>query len=125
MLRSFADVRWDDLIRNDDIRAKLEQPPVSLKLKSARMKWLGHIKRMGEQMQVKKFFKADMQGTRPVGSPRTRWKDVLLRDLERSGLSFKEATTEAQYQDAYMSKVRPNLAFFFIFKVTGCCLGAG
>ena len=38
MLRSIAGVRWDDFVRNDDIRARLEQPLVSLKLRSARMK---------------------------------------------------------------------------------------
>ena len=95
MLRSIAGVRWDDFVRNDDIRAMLEQPPVSLRLRGARMKWLGHVERMGEERQVKRIFKAEMQGRRPVGRPRTRWKDVLPIELERSGLSFEEAATEA------------------------------
>ena len=38
MLRSIAVLRWEDFVRKDDIRARLEQPPVSLKLRSARMK---------------------------------------------------------------------------------------
>ena len=84
MLRSIAGVRWDDFVRNVDIRERLEQPPVSLKLRSARTKWLGHVERMGEERQVKRLLKTEMQGRRPVGRPRTRWKDVILRDLERS-----------------------------------------
>ena len=61
---------------------RLEQAPVSLKLRSARMNWLGHVERMGEERQVKGIFKA-VQGRRPVGRRRTRWKYVFLRDLER------------------------------------------
>ena len=38
MLRTIADDRWDEFFLNDDIRARLEQPPVSLKLRSSRMK---------------------------------------------------------------------------------------
>ena len=48
MLRSILGVRWDDFIRNDDIRGRLCQPPVSLKLRKARLKWFGHMERMGE-----------------------------------------------------------------------------
>ena len=47
MLRSIVGVRWDDFVRNVDIREMLDQPPVSLKLKKARMKWFGHVERMG------------------------------------------------------------------------------
>ena len=93
-------MRWDDAVRNDDIRARLEQAPVSLKLRSARMKRLGHVERMGEERQVKRIFKAEMQGRRPVGRQRTRWKNVLLRCLERKGLNLEEAATEALYRDA-------------------------
>ena len=95
ILRSNAGVWWADFVRNDDIRARLDQPPVSSKLRSARMKWLGHVERMGEERQVNRIFKADMQRRKPMGRPRTKWKDVLLRDLERSGLSLEEAATEA------------------------------
>ena len=58
------------------MKARLDQPPVSRKLKSSRMKWFGHVERMGEERQVKGIFKAEMQGKRSVGRPRTRWKDV-------------------------------------------------
>ena len=49
ILRSNAGVRWNDFVLNDDIRARLEQHPVFLKLRSAGMKWLGHAEQMGEE----------------------------------------------------------------------------
>ena len=62
MLRSIAGVKWDDFVRIDDIRARLEQLPVSLKLRSAKMKWLGHGERMGEERQVKRIIKQRCRG---------------------------------------------------------------
>jgi len=86
MLRSIVGVRWDDFVRNVGVRERLHQPPVYLKLKRPRMKWFGYVERMGEERQVKRIMNAEMKGRRPVGTPRTRWKDVLRRELESSGL---------------------------------------
>ena len=59
-LRSIVGVRWDDFVRNTDIREKLDQPPGSLKLIKARMKWFGHVERINEQRQVKRIMKAEI-----------------------------------------------------------------
>ena len=61
---------------------------------------------MGEKRKVNLKFKAEMQGRRPVGRPSTMWKKVLLRDLERSGLSLEEAVTEALDRDRWRTIVR-------------------
>ena len=42
-------MRWDDYVRNDDIGEGLCQPSVSMKLRKARLKWFGHVERMGEE----------------------------------------------------------------------------
>ena len=106
MLRCIMGVRWDDFVRNEDIRARLCQPPVSMKLRRARLKWFGHVERMGEERQVKGVMNAVMEGRRPVGRPRTRWKDVLRRDLRSSGLSLGEAAAEAQDRDRWKTIVQ-------------------
>ena len=46
MLRSNVGVRWDEYLRNVDIRERLQQLPFSLKLKRARM---------GEERQLKRI----------------------------------------------------------------------
>ena len=61
---------------------------------------------MGKKRQVNGLFKAEMQGRRPVGRPRTRWKDVLLRDLKRIGLRLEPATTEALDRDRWRAFVQ-------------------
>ena len=105
MLRSILGVRWDDFVRNSAIRERLSQPPVSLKLRRARMKWFGHVERMGDGRQVKKIMNATMEGRRPVGRPRTRWRDVLGRDLESSGLSLEQAAVESRDRDQWRNIV--------------------
>ena len=111
MLRNIIGVRWDHFVRNEDIRERLCQPPVSIKLRRARMKWFGHVERMGGERQVKRIMNAEMEGRRPVGRPRTRWKDVLRRDLTSSGLSLSEAAAEALDRDSWRTIVRASCHF--------------
>ena len=77
MSRNIVGVRWHEFVSNVDIRESLCQPPVSLKLRCARLKWFDHVERMGDERQVKKIVNAEMEGKIPVGRPRTRWKYVI------------------------------------------------
>ena len=105
LLRRLDGVRWDEFIRNDEIRDRLKQIPVSLRLRSRRLAAFGHLVRMDNTRIPAKVWRAQMAERRPVGRPRTRWKDVLRRDLERSGLSLEEAATEALDRDRWRTIV--------------------
>ena len=50
LLRNIAAMSWDELFRNDDIRAKLCQPSVSMKVNGARVKWFRHIEIVREEI---------------------------------------------------------------------------
>ena len=54
----------------------------------------------------KKITNTEMEGRRPVGRPRARWKDVLRGDLTSSGLSLDEAAAEALNRDSWRTIVR-------------------
>ena len=54
---------------------------------------------MGEEKQLERNMNAEMHRRRPVGRPRARWKDLLLKDLEASGLSLEDAAIEAMQRD--------------------------
>ena len=75
------------------------------------MKWFGHVERMGGERQVKRIVNADMEARRSVGRPRTRWKDILRRDLTSSGLSLGEAASEALDRDSWWTIVRASCDF--------------
>ena len=61
---------------------------------------------MGDERQVKRIVNAKMEGRRPVGRPRTRWRDVIGRDMQSSGLSMEQAALEAQDRDRWRNIVR-------------------
>ena len=64
-----------------EVRALTLQPPVTDTIRSARLRWLGHTMRAGPNRVIYKIFTETMDGTRPRGRPRTRWKDVVTADL--------------------------------------------
>jgi hypothetical protein len=42
-------------------------------IKSRRMRWAGHVARMGEERKVYKVLVGKPEGRRPLGRPRHRW----------------------------------------------------
>ena len=68
---------------------------ISLKLRRARMKWFGHVEKMGEERQVKKVLRVEIRGRKPRGRARTGWVGLIKRDLKTSELSLEGAAPEA------------------------------
>jgi hypothetical protein len=51
-------------------------------IKSRRMRWAGHVARMGEERNVYKVLMGKPEGKRPIGRPRRRWQDGIRVDLD-------------------------------------------
>jgi hypothetical protein len=50
-------------------------------IKSRKMRWAGHIARMGERRDVYRVLVGKPEGKRPLGRPRSRWEDNIKTDL--------------------------------------------
>jgi hypothetical protein len=50
-------------------------------IKSRRIRWAGHVARMGEKRNVYKLLVGKPEGKRPLGRPRRRWIDNIKIDL--------------------------------------------
>ena len=50
-------------------------PNILRVVKSRRMKWAGHVARMGEGREVYRVLVGKPEGKRPLGRPRRRWED--------------------------------------------------
>lgn len=50
-------------------------------IKSKRLKWAGHVRRLPDGRTVKLAWEEAPQGKRPLGRPRLRWKDNIAKDL--------------------------------------------
>ena len=63
-------------------RADLYCSPNILRvIKSRRMRWAGHVARVGEERGVHRVLVGKTEGKRPLGRPRSRWVDIRM-DLQ-------------------------------------------
>jgi len=56
-------------------------PNIIRLIRSRRMKWAEHVKRMGERRGVYRVVVGKPEGKRPLGRPRRRWEDNIKLDL--------------------------------------------
>jgi hypothetical protein len=54
-------------------------------IKSRRMRWAGHVARMGETRNACRILVGKPEGKRPLGRPRSRWVDSIKMDLTEIG----------------------------------------
>ena len=54
-------------------------------VKSRRMRWAGHVARMGEDRGVHRVLMEKSEGKRSLGRPRCRWEDNIKMDLQEVG----------------------------------------
>jgi hypothetical protein len=55
-------------------------------IKSRRMRWAGHVARMGEGRGVYRVLFGRPEGKRPLGRPRRRWEDNIELELREIGI---------------------------------------
>jgi hypothetical protein len=54
-------------------------------IKSRRIRWAGHVARMGERRSVYRVLVGKPEGKTPLGRPRRRWEDNIKKDLQEVG----------------------------------------
>ena len=64
-----------------------------------RMRWAGHVARMGEERGVYRVFVGKPEGKRPLGWPRRRWVDNIRMDLQEVGCGYMDWIGLVQARD--------------------------
>jgi hypothetical protein len=54
-------------------------------IKSRRMKWAGHVARMGAKRNACRILVGKPEGKRPLGRPRCKWEDNIKMDFRDKG----------------------------------------
>jgi hypothetical protein len=54
-------------------------------MKTRRMRWAGHVVRMGEKRNAYRLLVGKPDGRKPLGTPRRRWLDNIRMDLVEVG----------------------------------------
>jgi hypothetical protein len=57
-------------------------------IKSRRMRWSGHVARIGAERNAYRILVEKPEGKRPLGRPRRRWVDNDLREIEWGGTDW-------------------------------------
>jgi hypothetical protein len=68
-------------LHNKELRDLYSLPCTIRIIKSMRMRWAGHVARMGEKRKVYRLLVGKPQGKRPLGRQRRRWVDNIRMDL--------------------------------------------
>ena len=80
-------------------------PNIVRVVKSRRMRWAGHVVRMGEGRGVHRVLVGNPEGKRPLGRPRRRWEDNIKMDLQEVGWSCGDWMELAQDRDRWRALV--------------------
>jgi hypothetical protein len=57
-------------------------------IKSRRLRWAGHVARMGEGRGVYRILVGRLEGKRPLGRPRRRWEDNIKMNCREIGIDL-------------------------------------
>jgi hypothetical protein len=74
-------------------------------IKSRRMRWAGHVARMGEPRNAYRILVGNPKGKRPLGRPRRRWVDNIKMDLSEIGWDGMDWIGLAQDRDKWRALV--------------------
>ncbi|VFQ73049.1 unnamed protein product [Cuscuta campestris] len=82
MLRWMCGKTRLDKISNEVIRRQVSMAPVEDKLREARLRWFGHVRRRDVDAPVRRCERITViGGSRGRGRPRRNWKEVIRQDL--------------------------------------------
>ena len=96
MLRRIFGPRRDEVtgewrrLHNEELNDFYSSPNIVRVIKSRRMRWAGHVVRIGEERRVYRVLVGKPDGRRPPGRPRRRWVDNIRMDLQEVGCGYMD-----------------------------------
>jgi hypothetical protein len=81
-------------LHNDELHNLYSSPNIVRVIKSRRVRWAGHLARMGKGRGVYRVLVGRPEGKRPVGRPKRRWEDNIkleFREIRMEGGQLNSA----------------------------------
>ena len=89
---------WKKL-HNEELNDLYPLPNIVRVVKSRRMRWAGHVARMGEDRVVHRVLVGKPEEKRPLERPRRRWGDIIKMYLQEFGGGREDWMELAQARD--------------------------
>ena len=90
---------------HEELKGLYSSPNIVRVIKSRRIKWAGHVARMGEGRGVYRVLMGKPEGKRPLGRPRRRWEDNIRMELQEVGVGYEDWIGRAQDRDRWRALV--------------------
>ena len=78
-------------------------------IKCRRLRWAGHVARMGEGRSAFNILTGKPTGKRPIGRPRRRWEDNIRMDLKEICINTRNWVDLAQDRDYWRALLNATL----------------
>ena len=98
-------------LHNEELSDLFSLPNTVQVVKSRRLRWAGHVARMGEERGVHRVLVGKPEGKRPLGRPRRRWEDNIKLDLQEVGGDGGNWMELAQDRDRWRALVNMVMNF--------------
>ena len=92
-------------LHNEELNDLYCSPTIVRVIKSRRMRWAGHVARMGEKKGAYRVLVGKPECKRPLGRTRRRWEDNIKMDLQEVGCGGKDWIELAQDRDRWRAFV--------------------
>jgi len=92
-------------LHNEELNDLYSSSNIVRVIKSRRMRWAGHVARMGEARGVYRVLVGKPKEKRPLGRPRRRWVDNIRMDLQEVGCGYVVWIGLAQDRDRWRTLV--------------------
>jgi len=96
--------KWRRL-HNEELNDLYCSPNILRVIKWRRMRWVGHVRRMGEDRWVYRVLVGKPEGKRPVGRPGRRCVDNIRMDLQEVGCGYMDLIGLTQDRDRWRTLV--------------------
>jgi len=111
VLRRIFEPRRDEVtgdwrrLHNEELNDLYSSLNIVQVIKWRRMRWAGHVARMGEERGVYRVLVGKPEGKKPLGRPRRRWVDNIRMDLQEVGCGYVDWIGLAQDIDSWRTLV--------------------
>jgi hypothetical protein len=89
----------------EELHNLYSSPDIIRQVKSRKMRWAGHVARMGEDRKMHKVLAGKPEGKRPLEKPRRRWENEIKMDLREIGLGGVDWILLAEDRDRWRAVV--------------------